>query len=331
MFDSPSRSVATARARVHSPAARCVRAAASARATAPVGILCRRQPERLLRELGRGGGGAALDRQPRRVVENGGNFGVRRRRRQREVTGAEERIFHDSRDTFMDAPPLVAEAAVKNGRQQRMGEANRPVLPLDHMRDECRVERGRRNARPLEKRRRRSAQCRGERERLARGRGESGDPRAHELFQPLGNREGPKRVDIRVENAPQLQREERISSRCLVDAQQCLAREHPAEAIAQEAMQRANAERSHGQPLDALRTKRLLESRRLRSVDEPPGEQQEYTVAGEPSQTELDRAGRRGIEPLDVVHRDQDRPAFAEKLQHVAHRHSDRAVINTIA
>ena len=43
-------------------------------------------------------------------------------------------------------------------------------------------------------------------------------------------------------------------------------------------MERADAERADRQPLDALRLERLLELRRLRSVDEPPGEQQEHAV-----------------------------------------------------
>ena len=59
-----------------------------------------------------------------------------------------------------------------------MGEANRPVLALDHVRGDCRVERVRRDARPLQERLRGRAQRRGERERLAGGRGKSGDPRA---------------------------------------------------------------------------------------------------------------------------------------------------------
>ena len=122
-----------------------------------------------------------------------------------------------------------------------------------------------------------------------------------------GTGSGCERVDVGVENAGQLQREERVPARPLVDAEQRLAREGPAEPVAQEPMERADAERSHRQPLDALRAERLLESRRLRSVDEPPGEQQEHAARGEPSQRERERARRGGVEPLDVVDRDEKR------------------------
>ena len=74
----------------------------------------------------------------------------------------------------------------------------------------------------------------GERERVARGRRKTGEPRAHELVERLGNRQRLERVDVHVENARQLQREERIAARPLVDAEQRLARERPAEAVVQE-------------------------------------------------------------------------------------------------
>ncbi len=256
MSVSPSRSVAIFRARVHSPAALCARAAASARRWRSSGSSGGVSRQCL---LGRHGGGAALDRQPRGVVEDGGDVGVRQLRRQREVTGAKERVFDDSRDASVNALALLAQVAVKDGRQQRMGEADRPVLAFDHVRNDSRDERVCRNARPLKERLRRRAQRRGERERLMSSRRETGDPRAHELFERLGNSKRLQRIDVRVENAGQLQREERISARRLVDAEQCLARERDADSIEQEAMQRANAQRSHREPFDTLRIERLLE------------------------------------------------------------------------
>ena len=63
-----------------------------------VALVRRRQPERLLGELGRDGRRAAIGRQPRGVVEHAGDVGVRRVLRQREVTGAEERVVDDLRD-----------------------------------------------------------------------------------------------------------------------------------------------------------------------------------------------------------------------------------------
>ena len=112
----------------------------------------RRQPERLLGELGRDGRRAAIAGQSRGVVEHNGNLGVRRVPGQREVARTEERVFDDSRDAFVNALPLLAQVLVEDRRQQRVGEANRPVLALDHVRGDCRVERVCRNARPLQER-----------------------------------------------------------------------------------------------------------------------------------------------------------------------------------
>ena len=160
-----------------------------------------------------------------------------------------------------------------------MGEADRAVVALDHVRGDRRLEHACRNARPLKERLRRRPQRRGERERLARGRGQSGESRTHELFERLRNRERLERVDVLVENAGQLQRKERIPARRLVDAEQRLPRERPAESVAKQPMERADAERPNRQPLDSLRTERLLDPRRLPSVDEPPGEQHSTGLA----------------------------------------------------
>ena len=223
------------------------------------------------------------------------------------MTGAEQRVVDDPAIRRVNAPPLVARLRIEGRREQRVGEPNRPVLALDHVRGDGRVERVRRDARPLQERLRRRAQRRDERERLARGRRKRGDPRAHELVERLGNRQRLERVDVGVERAGQLQREERIAARPLVDAEQRLPREGPAEPVAQEPVDRADAERSHRQPPDALRAERLLEPRRLRPLDEPPGEQQAHVARVEPSQRERERARRGRVEPLDVVDGDQHR------------------------
>ena len=115
-----------------------------------------------------------------------------------------------------------------------------------------------------------------------------------------------------------------------MDAEQCLAREGPAEPVAQQPMERADAERPHRQPLDALRTERLLESRLLRSVDEPPGEQQEHVVRGEPSQRERECVRRRVVEPLNVVDREEKGRVLGEQLQCTANRHPERPRIDPV-
>ena len=93
-----SRSVAIDRARVHSPAARCARAAASARrwrSSRPFGGVSRSACS------ASSAAAAAAPRSPASaggVVEHSGNIGVRRVRRQREVTGTQQRVVDELRD-----------------------------------------------------------------------------------------------------------------------------------------------------------------------------------------------------------------------------------------
>ena len=293
-------------------------------------VAWRRQPERLLGELGRDSRGAAIGRQPRGVFEHARDIGVRRFRPEREVARAEERVLDDSRDPQVNLPPLLAEILVEDGREQRMGEANRPAVALDHVRDDRRVQRLRRNARPLEHGLRGRAERRGERERLARGRREAGDPRAHELLERLGNRQRLNRIDVRVERAGQLQREERIPARRLVDPEQCLARKDLPSRSRRRPVERADAQRPQLQPPDGVPGERLLERGRLRSVGEPPGEQQEHVVRAQPSHREAEGSRRRGVQPLQIVDRDEQRPVFGEQLDRAANGDPDRPRIHPL-
>src|SRR5436190_4478266 len=83
-------------------------------------------------------------------------------------------------------------------------------------------------------------------------------------------------------------------------------------------MERADAERSHRQTPNALGVERALEHRRLCAAAEPPREQEPYALRGKPSQRERERAGRRGVEPLEVVDREENRLALGEHLQGAA-------------
>ena len=301
------------------------------RSTMPLGPgVERRQPQRLLGQLGRDGRDAAVGRELGGVVELDCDLGVRRVLRQREMAGAEQRFVDDARQTSVNAPTLVAEVPIQDGREQRVREADHPVLALDHVRGDRGIERIRRNARPCHQRLRHGSRCRGERQRLACRLGEPRDPRSHELLERPGNRERLGRVDVRAENAGELDREKRISAGPLVDAKQGLMREGPVEPVAQEPMERADAERAHSQPLDAVCSERPLELRRLRVVGQAAGEQDENPIHAEASQGKRKRARRRPIEPLDVVDGDQNRLSFTESVQHVPHGDGECAVVDGI-
>ena len=209
-----------------------------------------------------------------------------------------------------------------------MREANRAVLALDDVRGNGRFEGLDRDAGPAEQRLRRRAERGGERERPAGGCRKCGDPRADELLERLGDRERLQRVDVGVEDAGELEREERIAARPLVDAKQRLAREGRAEPVAQESVESTGAQRSDGHSPDAIAGKLLLDPRRRRLVTEPAREQQEHSIRIHPAQRKGKCAGGRRVEPLHVVHGDENGVAFAEKLEEAAHRDGERTAID---
>ena len=106
----------------------------------------------MLGELGRKRRCAAIGGKTRSVVEHGGDARVRRLRRQREVTGTEERVVDDARNPLVNAAPRLAEVLVEHRRQKRVRETDGPVLAFDHVRGERRLERLSRNAGTLEER-----------------------------------------------------------------------------------------------------------------------------------------------------------------------------------
>jgi hypothetical protein len=115
-----------------------------------------------------------------------------------------------------------------------------------------------------------------------------------------------------------------------VNAEQRLARERPAEPVAQQLVECANAERSYRQALDRLLTEGTVESWWLRSANETPGQQHANIVHGQSAEREGERAQRGWVEPLNIIDGDHDWLALAQKLQHVAHRHGERTLINGI-
>ena len=157
-----------------------------------------------------------------------------------------------------------------------MGEADRPVSALDHVRGGGRVERLRANPRAPQERLRRVADCRGEGQRLACRRRQPGDPPTQEPLERVGHDERLGRVEVRVEDARQLDREEGIAARLLVNAKQRLTRERSADRLLNSGVQRANAERLHVESPDALGVECLLDRRRGRSVGDATSQQQDH-------------------------------------------------------
>ena len=124
-----------------------------------------------------------------------------------------------------------------------------PARALDHLRDDRRLEQSLAQRRPA-RGARSDGRTQRRRERAALSASASGSPESlarTSSSSVSGTRKRLSRVDVHIENAGQLQREERVTARPLVDAEQRLARERPVEPVAQEPVERADAERPDGQ------------------------------------------------------------------------------------
>ena len=236
----------------------------------------RREPQRVLAQLRRECSGAALRRQPRRVVEREGDVRVGCIAGQREVPCTGERVV----DEFCQPP---VDARVVDGRgKQRVGEADRPALACDHTCIDCGLERLRRDP---ARRSRGSGAVPSAAASASAGasRGEPGHPPVHELVQSLRHRQRLRRIHLCTEGAGDLERVERIAARLLVNAQQRLAGEDATHAIVQERVERADAERAQRQPPEARLRQGPLDLGEVRAVDTAPRQQQQHGALVEPT------------------------------------------------
>ncbi len=304
---SASSLVAIARARVHSPAAWCARAAASARrrrSSCASGGVSRRAcsassaatagapRSKRLPDARRVAAATSDPARPSRAPGAG---------RARRVVDERPRSAHGRAAARRRGP-------VDDRREQGMREANRPRPRASiTCAPTARLERVEGDAGALQQRIRRRAQ----RRRRARARRAStpGSPaiRARSSSSSVsGTGSGASGSTSHRERARNLQREERVSVRPLVDAEQRLARERPAEPVTQDPMQRADAERPHAQALDTLRARARARARTRRCghLGESPCEQHENTGSRASLRSANASGARRGrVEPLDVVDR----------------------------
>jgi hypothetical protein len=87
---------------------------------------------------------------------------------------------------------------------------------------------------------------------------ELGDPRANELVECLRDRQRLNGIKIVRQGADELEREERVSTRPLMDSEQSLTWERPGQPVAEELVERADAEGPDLHMLDVLFGQRLL-------------------------------------------------------------------------
>ena len=97
-------------------------------------MIARCQPDRVLAELSRGDRRSVVGRRLRCELQRGRELAVGAVRRERQMTGARDRIVGEPGEAAVDALPLAdGEPLVQHRREQRVREADRAARQLDHV------------------------------------------------------------------------------------------------------------------------------------------------------------------------------------------------------
>ena len=153
--------------------------------------------------------------------------------------------------------------------------------------------------------------------------GQARHPRAEQVLDRVGN--GQVVADRRQrgidELASDLEREQRIPEGRIEDAAEEMPRQRQSEPPEQDAPRRPEAQRADVQDLEPTCLERLLEGRRRPSA---LGEQNADVALVEPSRSVGERGGRRRVEPLEVVDRNEQRCRGCEGAQRPEEADRDR-------
>jgi hypothetical protein len=196
----------------------------------------RREPERLLRQLGGRRRRAPGGRRPRCVLENQGDLATRLGCREREVARSFLSVRDDVGEPCVERPPTRRRLSPGDRRsEQRMGESQTLTIELENPRverpGESWLEAG--AERGLNERDGRIGQRRDSARDLERNRAEAVDALVQKLVEVGGNREflaGRERAASALEGGRDLEREEGVAARGFPDPDQRRPREPRIEA-----------------------------------------------------------------------------------------------------
>ena len=293
-------------------------------------VLGRREPEGVVGELGGDRPGAALRGDAGRRFEVGRRGGVRPPAGEGEMAGALERIGDDLGEPRVHGPPFVAEVGVDHRCEQRVAEPDRAVVELEDTGGERRRELLVRDAGGGQERRRGRPERRDDCEPPAGFGREVGQAGPQQFLERGRDRDRPGRVGVRIDLPGQLEREERVPAGALVDPEQRQAPVRAPEAIAQQQVEGAGAERPDVDPVDVVEAEHRPGGCRRRRTVTAPGNEHDHAHAFHPAERERERAGRPRIEPLDVVDGDQERSA-GECLERAARGDADGPRVGRVA
>ena len=242
---------------------------------------------------------------------------------ERKVQRTQLLVGNDARELQMELAPFVGlRSASRRCGEQGVGGAHTVAVDEHH----TRVHRGVERVWSGDRRSLGEAQVRAQRDdeqQPAHGAGQPFDAGAEQVLDAV--RHGDLLADrgqaVSGERASDLEREQGIPERRLVDAAQELPREAQPEPLGQDPPRGAEAERADLEPSQRPPLERALES----SLDTGAlGEQEADGLALEPAHGEVECVGGRRIEPLDVVDRDQQRLTGGQGAQRVQEAERDR-------
>jgi hypothetical protein len=229
------------------------------------------------------------------------------------MPGAFVRIVHDLRQPCVQRTPLGGRRlGIDDGRKQRMGERDAVARDLQDSRTGRPVEPG---CSLVSDRRSYEAGGRPRKRRhdehdLARLVGKACEPPAKQLVQGRGERERVPRGNrhIPFDKGPtELEREVRVAVRGPLQLGERRAEELVIEARLKELVEVIHAERAEPQSGDAARVERGFEPQGISvRASGSPREEEPDRLSAEAPGGERERIGRRCVEPLNVVDRDDE-------------------------
>ena len=288
------------------------------------GRVGRREPQRVLAEDdGVRRGAAARGRVAGSGSHPARKLGVGQLGGERQVEHAKLVVRRRLRERRVELAPVSrARPLDRRGGNQRMGRADAVAVDHQHARVHGVVERVRPRDRGELREPGVGRERDGEQEPPNRW-PEARDPRAEELLHRVGQRQvvdGVERPSLR-ERATDLEREERVAERRVGDPTDELPGEIEAEPLREHTPEGAHAQRLHLEPCEPARPECRLEGRlslRPRREEEADGD------ALEPTRRVRQRVGRRAIEPLDVVDRDEEGLPGGKRAQGAEEADRDR-------
>ena len=212
---------------------------------------------------------AACDRHIGRRLELRGDLRVRLVHCKRAMARASERVVDDLGQAFVRKPSsLRRRRLIEHGGEQRVREADHPVRELDHVVGERRLECG-----TVQLCGPQPAVRAGEQQRPARLVGSPSRRARTSASSVSGTGSGWVGSTFVPEGACELEGEEGIAARRLVEAQQRWPREHSAEPRMQDRVQRARAEWADVHAFQPVVVDGTLELRHGSAVPDPSGEE----------------------------------------------------------